>query len=243
MKAATMVNDAPAPLFITGTDTGIGKTVLSLLLMQHYVYHGARPFYFKPFQTGCRHPLDRDSDAAFIYGHVPGLAHKDPAQSMLFCFPAPKAPYFASQQVEATIDLPSIAAKIVEKRRVHNPIIVEGAGGLMVPILRDYLMIHLIRDLEARPILAARAGLGTINHTLLSIDELRRFNVEPAAVVFIDSAFPETPPEMIAENRQAVEAISGLSVSGCIGRIKDFHRPPAAAQRVVGRVVDVLPEK
>jgi dethiobiotin synthetase len=243
MKEPIMVHDALAPLFVTGTDTGIGKTVLSLLLMQYYVNHGARPFYFKPFQTGCRYPLDRDSDAAFVYGHIPRLVHQDPAQSMLFCYPAPKAPYFAARQGASAIDLPGIAAKIDEKSRDCHPIIVEGAGGLMVPILKDYLMIHLIRDLGARPILAARAGLGTINHTLLSIDQLRQFGLKPAAVVFLDSTYPETPPEMIAENRQAVESVSGFPVCGCIGRIEDFRHPPAAAQRVVARVVDGLIEE
>jgi dethiobiotin synthetase len=69
------------PLYIVGTDTGIGKSVLSLLLMQYFYAGGDSPFYIKPFQTGCKDPYDTDSDAKFIYTHVTQLKNSDPADS------------------------------------------------------------------------------------------------------------------------------------------------------------------
>ena len=83
--------------FVLGTDTGVGKTVLSLLLMRFCYQRGDRPFYIKPLQTGCRSPYDTDSDARFVYEHVEALKGKDPAESVIYCFKNPKAPYFAAR--------------------------------------------------------------------------------------------------------------------------------------------------
>src|SRR4030042_3873426 len=91
-------------IFVAGTDTGVGKTVLSLLLMQFFSARGDRPFYLKPLQTGCKDPLDRDSDAAFVYRHVASLKGKDPAESAIYCFRNPKAPYFAARDEGRVID-------------------------------------------------------------------------------------------------------------------------------------------
>jgi dethiobiotin synthetase len=86
-------------------------------------------------------------------------------------------------------------------------------------------MIDLISVLDAKPILAARAGLGTINHTLLSIEALRARNIEPLGIVFIDSGDVETPEEMVRENIEAVVRFSGIAVSGVIAKIENFSRP------------------
>ena len=91
-------------IFVVGTDTGIGKTVLSLLLMQFFYARGYTPFYLKPAQTGCVDPYDIDSDARFIYQHVKPLNRKDPADSVVYCFKNPKAPYFAARDEGEEID-------------------------------------------------------------------------------------------------------------------------------------------
>ena len=85
----TKQNNRIPDLFITGTDTGAGKTVLSLLLMQYLYSKGADPFYLKPFQTGCKNAYDTDSDARFIYSHVSQLKGKDPAGSVHLCGQGP----------------------------------------------------------------------------------------------------------------------------------------------------------
>jgi dethiobiotin synthetase len=212
-------------LFVTGTDTGIGKTVLSLLLVQYLYQRGRNPFYMKLIQTGCATPHDAESDARFIYDHVPELRGKDAGDSVLYCFKNPKAPYFAARDEGIGID-PQVLRQSFEARIAsRSPVIVEGAGGLLVPVTADVLLIDLIPLLGARPILAARAGLGTINHTLLSIEALRARGMEPAGVVLMDSHEPPTPPEMMRENIEAVEKIGKVRVAGVIGRIGDFSNP------------------
>ena len=83
----------PIPdICVVGTDTGVGKTVVSLLLMQWLYAEGYSPFYLKPFQTGCADPSDGRSDAAFVYRHTAALESKDPAPSVIYCRPTPTAP-------------------------------------------------------------------------------------------------------------------------------------------------------
>ncbi|MEM5786212.1 MAG: dethiobiotin synthase [Syntrophobacteraceae bacterium] len=212
-------------LFVTGTDTGIGKTVLSLLLMRHFFDTDQNPFYIKLIQTGCRDVYDVDSDARFIYENVPVLRGKDPAESVPYCFANPKAPWFAARDEGRSIDLKVLIDSVAQHASTDRMLILEGAGGLFVPIDRTTLMIDLISMLDAAPILAARAGLGTINHTLLSIEAMKLRGIDPLGVVLIDSGdFPATPG-MVEENIQAIEAFSGIRPVGVIKRIDSFSNP------------------
>ena len=212
-------------IYVAGTDTSVGKTILSLLLMQFFLKGGQEPFYLKPMQTGCENPRDRNSDAAFIYGHVESLRDKDPAESVIYCFRNPKSPYFAARNEGRVIDLKLLKRVVEEKSRLCSPLIVEAAGGLLVPVTDEALVADTIAA-DAKVIIAARAGLGTINHTLLSIEALIRRGIRPAGIVFLD---PEgTPQDLVSENREAVKRYSGIKVAGVIGRIDDFSRPPQA---------------
>ncbi|MDI6777107.1 MAG: dethiobiotin synthase [Syntrophales bacterium] len=212
-------------LFVIGTDTGVGKTVLSLLLMQFFYSRGYSPFYLKPIQTGCKDPRDVNSDATFIYRHVQPLKGKDPAESVIYCFKNPKAPFFAARDEGREIDIRLIRRVVDERSLLHSPVILEAAGGLLVPVSEKILMVDTIRITGARPIIAARPGLGTINHTLLTIEALRRRRIRPAGIVFINSTKEDTAEDMIQENMEAIERFSGIKVGGLIGKIKDFSHP------------------
>lgn len=211
-------------LFVTGTDTGVGKTVLSLLLMRYLIQMGEDPFYIKLIQTGCSGAQDTESDARFIYENIPQLSGKDPGESVPYCFENPKAPWFAARDEGKKIDLRAIVEAVEQKSDSHSVLVLEGAGGLFVPVDRTTLMIDLIGMLGARPILAARAGLGTINHTLLSISALRIRGLDPVGIIFLESPDATTQPEMIMENMEAIQKFSKIRVAGVIGKISDFSR-------------------
>ena len=215
-------------LFVVGTDTGVGKTVLSLLLMQFFFSRGYNPFYLKPVQTGCKDPHDSDSDAKFIYRHVDPLKDKDPADSVIYCFKNPKAPLIAARDEGTTIDLSVIERSIAEKAISYSPLIMEGAGGVLVPVVGNTFVADLIVHTHAVPVIAARAGLGTINHTLLTIEALTVRDLTPLGIVFIDAGKEETPLEMVLENKLAIEEASGVKVAGFIGRIRNFSKPSQA---------------
>ena len=227
-------------LFVTGTDTGVGKTVLSLLLMQFFSERGFSPFYLKPAQTGCRDPYDQDSDARFIYSHVKALTGQDPGDSVVYCLLNPKAPYFAARDEAREIDFAKIQAVVEGESAVYSPLIIEGAGGLFVPVTEKLMVIDMIQMTGARPIIAARAGLGTINHTLLTVDALRRRGIEAAGIVLLDGGKEGTPPKMIEENVEAIEKNSGIKVGGVIGKIDDFSNPPRHCYRPLEKIFTTL---
>lgn len=228
------------PLFVTGTDTGVGKTVLSLLMMQYLFAEGFHPFYLKPLQTGCRDPYDDESDARFIYENVEALRRADPADSVLYCFRNPKAPLIAARDEGKTID-PSVIQKAVESNlKLGNPLLIEGAGGVLVPVTDSLMMADLAALLGAVPVIAARAALGTINHTLLTVEALERRGMRAAGIVFLDGCEEPTPPEMVRENIYAIESACCIKVAGTIGRIGDFAHPGEEAYFVIANLIDQL---
>jgi dethiobiotin synthetase len=223
-------------LFVVGTDTGVGKTVLALLLMQFFFAKGYSPFYLKPVQTGCRDANDADSDAKFIYRHVESLHGRQPAESVIYCFRNAKAPLYAASDEGKLIDLSKIERVVSQKSEAHCPVILEGAGGVLVPVAGKKLIVDIISLVNGTPVIAARAGLGTINHTLLTIEAIENRGLKPLGIVFIDAGEKETPPEMIKENKSAIEETSGIRVAGVIGRIHDFSQPPHDCYKPLARM-------
>ncbi|MCD6262406.1 MAG: dethiobiotin synthase [Deltaproteobacteria bacterium] len=223
--------------YVVGTDTGVGKTVLCLLLMQFFDH--SSPFYIKPFQTGCTDVYAPDSDALFIYRHVKGLETRDPAQSVIFCFKNPKAPFFAARDEGKAVDMEVVLDVIHKKARLYSPVIVEAAGGLLVPVTEDILVVDTVKMIGARPVVVARAGLGTINHTLLSLEAMDRRGIVPAGIVFFDLGDPPTPKDMLLENMEAVEKYSGVKVTGVVGRIDNFISPEKDCYKPIEKLVSL----
>lgn len=210
-------------LFITGTDTDVGKTVVSLLAMRVLSTLGA--VYLKPVQTGCQDP-GLDSDPAFLHRHLPGglPCGMTPADCIHSLRPLPKAPLFAGEPV----DFAALEAFIGGHADRHELVVVEGAGGVLVPVTPDRTMLDLALAVQATILVAGRAGLGTINHTLLTLQAIAARGGGCLGSVLIDPA-DATPQADRDENRSAIELFSGLPVHGVIGRIADLSRPPADA--------------
>lgn len=218
--------------FIAGTDTGVGKTVLSLLLMRYFYRNGYTPFYLKPFQTGCDDPRDETSDAKFIYSNIDQLKEKDPAESVVYCCNNPKAPWFACRDMGSHADPLQVMKVLEEKSRGFCPVIMEAAGGLLVPVTNSFLVIDMIKLSGAKIILTARSGLGTINHTLLSIEALRKRGMMPTGIVFMNAGDITDSAEVISENMEAVHRFSGIQVAGVINRMDDFSAPEEQVDKI-----------
>jgi dethiobiotin synthetase len=188
--------------FITGTDTGVGKTVLSALLCAAL---GAA--YWKPIQTGTE--VDSDSNT------VGALAELAPEKILpeAHRFAPAVSPHLAGRLAGVKIDLAKIK---LPTDADESPIIVEGAGGVFVPLNEKDLMVDLMRQLGLPVLLAARSSLGTINHTTLSLAALRNAGVEVAGVVMIGA------PN--AENRAAIEEYGKVRAVGEIPWLTEINR-------------------
>ncbi|VFQ42894.1 dethiobiotin synthase [Desulfoluna butyratoxydans] len=201
---------------ITGTDTDVGKSVLSLLVMKILRAQGLDPLYLKPFQTGCHSPTHPYSDPSFVLTLMGG---RDEAKdSVLYCFREAKAPYFAAREEGKKIDPEAFKTFIQEKRALGRPLVVEGAGGALVPVTERLNVIDLLAEEKFIHVVAARAGLGTINHTLLTLEAMASRGITHPFVVFIDRD-GSTEPVMIAEHMEAVARITGIRPVASIGRM------------------------
>ncbi len=163
-------------LFITATNTDVGKTFASELFLNHYTKKGLKVGYFKPIETGVKDlPLDGNKMLEVAKRLNPkfkvSLSNVVPYQ-----FELPAAPYIAKGNTIIDIDF------IVEKKNylqtLCDILIIEGAGGLMVPIEKDFFMIDLIKKLDTKTILIAPSKLGGINDTLLSMEALKNRKID-----------------------------------------------------------------
>lgn len=218
-------------IFVTGTDTDVGKSVVSLLVMRALAACDA--VYLKPVQTGCTDP-GQGSDASFVHdlltGGLPG--GMTPADCIHSCRPLPKAPLFAGDPVNFDALCRFIAAHAAS----HEITVVEGAGGLLVPITAQKTMLDLAIQTGATLLVVGRAGLGTINHSLLTLEALKARKASCLGVVLTDPTDAVLELDR-AENSSAIENFSGLPVHGVIGRIADLRNPHGHAQAVIEKIL------
>lgn len=167
-------NAWPDRIWVTGTDTNVGKTVVSAALVRQL-----NASYWKPVQSGW--PEDDDTETVRLLAEAPEHRLHPPA----YRFRNPLSPNQAAEDEgirpdPTTIRTPEYSGKLV----------MEGAGGLMVPITPDFLMIDLMRKLAAPVVLVARTGLGTLNHTFLSLNAIRDKGLPVLGVVLVGEPHP-----------------------------------------------------
>jgi len=179
--------------FVTGTDTGVGKTFVTTALARRARVLGRRVFAFKPIESGCSGGLGEDQKAlceaagGWQSGRLAGV----------YQLAKPAAPRVAAQNEGATIDLGRIDEALLEGSEGADLVLVEGAGGWRVPVTDETDMADLARRVGGAVIVVARAGLGTINHSLLSVEAVERDGCQVAGLVLSllpdeDRAFAES---------------------------------------------------
>ncbi|MGE8106228.1 dethiobiotin synthase [Allorhizobium sp. NPDC080224] len=181
---------------VTGTDTGIGKTVFSSALVG--VLNG---YYWKPIQSG----LDQETDSEVVR-RLSGLAN-DRILPEAWRLRTPASPHLS-----AAIDRVAIVPAQLRLPDIDQPLVIEGAGGLLVPLTRKITYIEVFSQWAQPVILCARTELGTINHTLMSIETLRRRAIPIAGVAFIGDERADTQ-EIIGE-MTAVPILGRLPILG-----------------------------
>jgi dethiobiotin synthetase len=198
-------------IFVTGTDTGAGKSVVAAAVCATLAAAGERVAAFKPVLTGLDEPagewpLDHEL-LALATGSGQSADEVAP-----YRFGPPVSPHFAAELAGAALDPARLVAAAGEAAGGAEVLVCEGVGGLMVPLTRDYLVRDLAVELGLPLGVVARTGLGTINHTLLTIEAARAAGLEVAGVVM--TPWPADPEPIERSNRETVERLSGVPVSG-----------------------------
>ena len=164
-------------IIICGTDTDVGKTIVSSFLVQ-----GLKGIYWKPIQSGTEEGTDTKT--------VCNLLSLEPNSYLpeRYKFKAPVSPHWAAEQESAFIEPSNLKLPDLDEL-----IIIETAGGLMVPLNRDWLQIDQLKAWGAPIILVARTGLGTLNHTLLSLEALKHRNLDVLGIVLNGAPHKDNP--------------------------------------------------
>lgn len=185
----------PPAFFVTGTDTGVGKTVISAMLVK-----GLNALYWKPVQSGLEDGMS-DTDRVKKWTELPE-SHFYPEKYKLS---NPLSPH-----ASALIDNVEIRMEAFKLPRFskNKKLVVEGAGGIMVPLNDSSLMLTLMKQLHLPVVLVSRSELGTINHTLLSIEQLRRYDIPIWGVIMNG--------EQNDSNRKAIEHYGDVEVKACV---------------------------
>ena len=186
-------------LFVTGIDTEIGKTITSSILVE-----ALKADYWKPVQAGDLD--DTDSHKIERYAQAAGKIHPEG-----FRLNTPMSPHAA-----AAIDNVEISLDDFHVPETKNHLIIEGAGGLFVPLNDKDCVIDLIAKLQIPVILVSRNYLGSINHTLLSIDALKNRNIPIFGVIFNGESTPTT--------EEVIEKMTGVRVLGRIEEMKEINK-------------------
>lgn len=206
-------------VFITGTDTGVGKTVVSAGLALALRARGIKVGVMKPVATGCVGMDKRlvSMDAVFL---LEAGENEYPALTNPSRYRNPLAPSVAATIEKREVDIEGIIRAYKEMQKHYDFIIVEGVGGLLVPIKNNYYVANLIREFKLPLVIVSRPGLGTINHTLLTIDASLIRGFEMRGIIF--NRLPEVNYS-VAEitNPKVIQDLSGIPVLGSLPDMPD----------------------
>ncbi|UCE62590.1 MAG: dethiobiotin synthase [Nitrospirota bacterium] len=208
----------PRGLFITATDTGVGKTVVVAALALALKQKGVNVAVMKPIESGLHSSQPETSDAERLRGLVM------PTQALesvsLYRLAHPLAPLAAARMAGVTIDVSSITSAYQELSYHHDLILVEGVGGVMAPISPESTVRDLIRVLGLPSLLVGRAGLGGINHILLGLEALHAHNIEVVGIVFNHSTQEPDSETQKLQHHSTIDLVRELRDVPVFGPLK-----------------------
>ena len=207
------------PLFVTATDTDIGKTYVCAGLAYALKKLGIDVGIMKPFACGAKQKIGFSSNDLTI---LTNAAMVDDAEDIInpFFFPIPASPYTAAKNLGVKIDVEHVMECFRKLDEIHDIVLVEGIGGIMTPILKDYAIIDLIKDLMANTIIVTSSKIGTVNHTVLTCNMCKNMNIPIKGLIinnFDSTGYP------IPELERDLSALTDLPVLCSLPHMKKFN--------------------
>ncbi len=230
-----MAINKPCPaIFITGTDTGVGKTLVAAALARHFSSQGLNVGVMKPIETGVADRSGLGADATLLQW---AANSEDDAELISpYRFSQPVAPCQAADSAKEQIDADKICKAFQELRQGKDIVLVEGAGGLMVPIRGGYVMADLARQLELPLLVISHPRLGTLNHTLLTTFAARAMDLELSG--YIINQMPENPD---AAEKEAPHLLSSLASADLLGVLPEVTGSDQEKVKLLAEKIDGLP--
>lgn len=207
--------------FITGTDSGVGKTIIAGALIRALSFLGLKTGAMKPVESGCVREGDVliPSDGMFLKQIAQMKEHV--TQVTPCCFENPLAPLAASELEEKSISITAIKKAYYSLYTHYDAVIVEGIGGLMVPLKKNYFVVDLAKEIGLPLIVVAKPGLGSINHAMLTVKSALKDALKVAGIII---NYSNPPENSLAEetNPQLLKLISPVPLIGIFPFLKNL---------------------
>ena len=231
-------------IFITGTDTDVGKTLVTGGLLRALISRGTDALPVKPVQSGCGEENGQriSPDLKFAL-RVAGLDLPQEALDRL-CgvkLSAAYSPHLAAELEDRSIDWATLTQALDHPDLQNKFLVVEGAGGLLVPITRDHSMLDLAEAYDLPVLLVARATIGTLNHTLLSVEALRARNRLPLAII-LSAHDPDEDAVLIEDNIKTLRELTGIPVLGPLPYLPDLDTQSGSLPDLPPAFMDTMTE-
>lgn len=241
-------------IFITGTDTDVGKTIVSAGLALVLRDRGMKVGVMKPVATGCYGKDERliSQDAAFL---IEAAQNEHPPLTSPVRFRNPLSPNVAAMLEKKEVDVQGILKSYRQLQKYYDFLIIEGIGGLMVPLRKDYYVANLIREMGLPIVIVSYAGLGAINHTLLTVDAAMIRGLEVRGIIFnrvsvTNYSLAElTNPKVIHDLSGvpilgSLPDIEGLNIDSCqFGNLKEIFQERIPVDKILGNPAGAIPKK
>jgi dethiobiotin synthetase len=193
-------------VFVTGTGTEVGKTVVAAVIARSHVEAGERVGVFKPAVSG----LDDGGEPDHALLRRAAGSNQSDDEIAPYRYDPPVSPHLGAELAGERIDPARLVATARAAAEAADFVVCEGVGGLLVPLTLGYLVRDLARDLGLRVVVAASPGLGTINHTLLTVESARAVGLDVVAVVL--TPWPADPGALESSNREAIKRLAAVEV-------------------------------
>ena len=207
------------PLFITATDTDIGKTYVCAGIAHSLKKLNIDVGIMKPFACGVKQKTGFSSNDLTILSKA---AMVDDVENLLnpFFFPIPTSPYTAAKNLGVKIDIQHVIECFRKLDKIHDIMLVEGIGGIMTPILKEYAIIDLIKDLEANTIIVTSSKIGTVNHTILTCNICKSMKISVKGLIINNFDLTGYP---ISELERDLNALTNLPVLCSLPHLTKFN--------------------
>jgi dethiobiotin synthetase len=205
-------------IFILGTDTDVGKTFVSAIILNLLKQNGCKPCYYKPIASGT--DFVDGKEIAMDVNYIKKMCDFDESLNLVtpFVYKTEVSPHLASKLENKKIDINVVFENYKKIKGKYDYVIVEGCGGFVVPLIdNDYFVYDLIKDLKLECFLVTRAGVGTINHTAMTVEYAKKLGIKINGIIinFYNNKFYEN------DNIEMIEKITEIPVMGKISTLEN----------------------
>ncbi len=220
-------------IFVTGTDTGVGKTIVTAALAQHFSAQGLNVGVMKPIETGIENPTELGPDASLLRWAAQSSDDDDLISPYRFQLPA--APCQAATSANEQIETDKIVSAYQNICQGKDIVLVEGAGGLMVPIRGGYIMADLARQLDLPLLIITHPRLGTLNHTLLTTFSARAMDMQIGG--YIINQMPESPDKIEQGIPHLLSSLASADLLGVLPEVTGSEQDKV--KRLAGEIAQM----